>query len=228
LRRLIFILRRHASNQSEGIFEAVQRSALSRFLPTVTRTAFEKCLQDFSVPAEKPADMDSISLMKELASISRNEFSSIVDESMVPDIVFHENKQHLRIISDLGKDFALGAHLLLIGNQGVGKNKITDRFLQLIKRPRQYMQLHRDTTVQALTIQTTVSEGILRYEDSALVKAVRDGQVLIIDEADKAPLHVIAILKSLLDSGFLHLSDGRRIQPADLDPLPDGKSIGKI
>lgn len=46
-------------------------------------------------------------------------------------------------MNDIYKDFELGSHLLLIGNQGVGKNKITDRFLQLINRPRQYMQLHR-------------------------------------------------------------------------------------
>ena len=28
------------------------------------------------------------------------------------------------------QDFMLGHHLLLIGNQGVGKNKVTDRMLQ--------------------------------------------------------------------------------------------------
>ncbi|PIO57506.1 hypothetical protein TELCIR_21080 [Teladorsagia circumcincta] len=61
--------------------------------------------------------------------------------------------------------------------------------------------LARDTTVESLTMQTTVESGILRYEDSALVRAARAGHVLVIDEADKAPLHVIAILKSLLDSG---------------------------
>ena len=36
-----------------------------------------------------------------------------------------------------------GEHLLLIGNQGVGKNKLADRFLQLLKLPREYIQLHR-------------------------------------------------------------------------------------
>lgn len=36
----------------------------------------------------------------------------------------------------------------------------------------------------------------------------------MIDEADKAPLHVIAVLKSLLDSGVLYLSDGRVIRPS--------------
>ncbi|RCN26050.1 ATPase family protein, partial [Ancylostoma caninum] len=119
----------------------------------------------------------------------------------------------MTLIRNMARDMRLGAHLLLIGNQGVGKNKITDRFLHLIQRPRQYMQLHRDTTVESLTMQTTVENGVLRYQDSALVQAVRAGHVLVVDEADKAPLHVIALFKSLLDSGTLLLGDGRRIQP---------------
>ena len=51
--------------------------------------------------------------------------------------------QHLRILEDMVKDYSLGEHLLLVGNQGVGKNKIADRFLQLLKMPREYIQLHR-------------------------------------------------------------------------------------
>lgn len=60
--------------------------------------------------------------------------------------------------------------MLLVGNQGVGKNKIGDRLLQLMNRPREYIQLHRDTTVQTLTLQPTVRDGIVIYEDSPLVK----------------------------------------------------------
>ena len=49
-------------------------------------------------------------------------------------------------------DLAAGERaLLLIGNQGTGKNKLADRLLQLWRREREYMQLHRDTTVRALT-----------------------------------------------------------------------------
>ncbi|KAG6609485.1 von Willebrand factor A domain-containing protein 8 [Phytophthora cinnamomi] len=35
-------------------------------------------------------------------------------------------------------------HMLLIGNQGVGKNKLADRLLQLLQQEREYIQLHRD------------------------------------------------------------------------------------
>ncbi len=57
------------------------------------------------------------------------------------------------------RDFALGEHLLLVGNQGVGKNKIVDRLLQLMHCPREYIQLHRDTTVQTLTLQPQVESA---------------------------------------------------------------------
>jgi len=69
----------------------------------------------------------------------------------------------------------------------------------------------RDTTVQTLTLQSTVREGIIIYEDSPLVKAVKSGSVLVVDEADKAPTHVTCILKTLVESGEMHLADGRRI-----------------
>lgn len=49
------------------------------------------------------------------------------------------------------------------------------------------------------------------YEDSPLVRAVKFGHVLVVDEADKAPTHVTCILKSLVESGMMVLGDGRRI-----------------
>lgn len=52
---------------------------------------------------------------------------------------------------------------------------------------------------------------MLIYEDSPLVKAIKYGHVLVVDEADKAPTHVTCILKSLVESGQMILSDGRRI-----------------
>lgn len=51
--------------------------------------------------------------------------------------------KHLRVLESLLQDFLLGEHLLLIGNQGVGKNRLIDRLLALMNRPREYIQLHR-------------------------------------------------------------------------------------
>lgn len=115
--------------------------------------------------------------------------------SKVPDILFYDVPEHVALLERLLQDFSLGQNLLLVGNQGVGKNKIVDRLLQLLNRPREYIQLHRDTTVQTLTLQPMVRDGKVVYEDSPLVRAVKLGHVLVVDEADKAPTHVTCILK---------------------------------
>lgn len=109
--------------------------------------------------------------------------------------------QHLSALQAMLIDWLLQRHLLLIGNQGVGKNKLADRFLSMLGLEREYLQLHRDTTVQSLTLQPTLDQGVVSYEDSPLVSAVRHGRVLVVDEADKAPLEVVCILKSLAEAG---------------------------
>lgn len=143
----------------------------------------------------------------------------------VPDILFYDVPQHIALLERLLQDFILGQNLLLVGNQGVGKNKIVDRLLQLLNRPREYIQLHRDTTVQTLTLQPMVKDGRVVYEDSPLVQAVKLGHVLIIDEADKAPTHVTCILKTLVESGEMILSDGRRIVTSIDSDTPDPNKI---
>ena len=132
------------------------------------------------------------------------------NEALVPDTLFFDMPKHLRILEAMLKDFTLDEHLLLLGNQGVGKNKLTDHLLMLLNREREYIQLHRDTTVQSLTLLPSLRNGVLVYEDSPLVKAMANGRVLVIDEFDKAPTEVVCILKGLLEDGEVLLADGRR------------------
>jgi energy-coupling factor transporter ATP-binding protein EcfA2 len=132
------------------------------------------------------------------------------NRALVPDVLFYQIPMHTRLLRSLLQDFLIGEHLLLIGNQGVGKNKLTDRLLQLMRREREYIQLHRDTTVQALTLTPTLVNGRVVWEDSPLVKALVNGRVLVIDEADKAPTEVVCVLKGLLEDGEILFADGRR------------------
>ena len=53
---------------------------------------------------------------------------------LVPQIVFHDNPRQTLILMEMLKDFQMGEHLLLIGNQGVGKNKLADKFLELFRK----------------------------------------------------------------------------------------------
>ena len=131
---------------------------------------------------------------------------------LVPRPRFFDNPRHTRVLEGLLEDHVLPNErgLLLIGNQGVGKNKLADRLLQLLGREREYIQLHRDTTIQTLTLAPSLQDGVVVWADSPLVKAVEHGRVLVIDEADKAPLEVVVVLKSLLEDGEMRLGDGRR------------------
>ena len=79
------------------------------------------------------------------------------------------------------------------------------------------MQLHRDSTVQSLTSIPVIRNGVLASEDSPLVAALQLGHVLVLDEADKAPVHVVMALKSLVESGELDLGDGRVLRRSSSD-----------
>ncbi|XP_060909628.1 von Willebrand factor A domain-containing protein 8 [Labrus mixtus] len=216
-RQLLRICRRLSQYPEESIAHAVNKACLSRFLPSLARASLEKNLANSSI--QDSPDLNehtrdfSCSIKDGLLTIGKVSAPvyNAKEKMKIPDVLFYDNPQHMMVMEDMLKDFLLGEHLLLVGNQGVGKNKIVDRFLHLLNRPREYLQLHRDTTVQTLTLQPSVRDGIIMYEDSPLVKAVKMGHILVIDEADKAPTNVTCILKTLVESGEMILADGRRI-----------------
>ena len=105
------------------------------------------------------------------------------------------------------------APILLIGDQGTGKNKITDKLLELLNYEREYMQLHRDSTVQSIMSVPSLASGQLDWIDSPLLNAIKHGRVAVIDEADKAPTETVVVLKALIEDKMLLLPDGRRILP---------------
>ncbi|XP_011166750.2 von Willebrand factor A domain-containing protein 8 isoform X1 [Solenopsis invicta] len=216
-RQLLRIAERMHRFRCDDAYNAVQRACLARFLPAIAKEALEdSCRRLGIVPPKSTADSTiEYSVTEDSVKIG----DTVVDRyrtaalSKVPDIVFYDVPEHVALLERLLQDFSLGQNLLLVGNQGVGKNKIVDRLLQLLNKPREYIQLHRDTTVQTLTLQPMVRDGKVVYEDSPLVQAVKLGHVLVVDEADKAPTHVTCILKTLVESGEMILSDGRRIVP---------------
>ena len=57
----------------------------------------------------------------------------------------------------------------------------------------------------------SVEHGKIVYHDSPLVRAAKHGRILVLDEADKAPTEVVALLKGLIEDGMLTLPDGRKL-----------------
>ncbi|XP_023163601.1 von Willebrand factor A domain-containing protein 8 isoform X2 [Drosophila hydei] len=229
-RRLVKVARRlkaYPSSNLNNVHEILQHTFLIKFMPSLTRTVLEKTMMEAGIEKRANTTLSNdenrrlINVVNNKLRIGETEMDlgeiSPVQQSKVPSTLFYDMPQHVMMLERLLQDFLIGEHLLLVGNQGVGKNKLIDRLLELMRRPREYLQLHRDTTVHSLTVQSTLHNGKVVYQDSALVKAVKLGHVLVIDEADKAPVNVSCILRTLVGNGKMVLSDGRMIVPFGVD-----------
>ncbi|CAG5045471.1 unnamed protein product [Parnassius apollo] len=86
-----------------------------------------------------------------------------------------------QVIDLLLKDIQQGKHLLLVENQGLQNKNIANRLLQILNHPTEYLQLHRDITIQSLIEQPNHETGM--YEDSPLIKAVKYGCVPVVTTA---------------------------------------------
>ncbi|KAK4055403.1 hypothetical protein OIO90_003241 [Microbotryomycetes sp. JL221] len=230
---LVRIAKRLASMPNEDLHALLNRTLLSDFLPQTDRVQLASLFEEVGIkPAgvwwNPPAEVRDAHLVFPAPSAPNDSSDQgdtsirLFDLSEDPTGASHvpfmnnylDNSQQTALLRDIAVDLeVLGEHVLLLGNQGVGKNKIIDRLLQLLQRPREFIQLHRDTTTQSLMFQTTLEGGVIRYVDSPLLRAVQLGRVLVIDEVDKAPTPVVAALASLASRGEMTLADGRKIRP---------------
>ncbi|GAA6044030.1 hypothetical protein JCM8097_004313 [Rhodosporidiobolus ruineniae] len=224
---MVRIARRLARFPSEPLRLLLERALLVDFLPNTEREAVASLMHEVgleSAPAAvvPPVEVGKMSLRFEVPGEEAREVplfdlekEDAAGASHVPFMEsYHDNSQQTALMRDIAIDLELlGEHVLLLGNQGTGKNKITDRLLQLLRRPREYVQVHRDSTVSSLLVQTSLDGGKITYKDSPLLQAIQLGRVLIIDEVDKAPPPVTAALASLASRGELSLPDGRRVRP---------------
>lgn len=204
-RQLIRICRHLAYFDDENLYKTIHKAALSRFMPTAARTVLHEVMVANGIyPPKDEIDLEKlqIEVLPSRDNPQQIRIGNVVepvfkngDPMLIPNVVFHENPAHTEILREMLKDYQLGMykkrcmlfhcystdasfkgdHLLLIGNQGVGKNKLADYFLQLLQLPREYIQLHRDSTVQSLTTTPAIRDGVLIFEDSPLVKAVQNG-----------------------------------------------------
>ena len=209
LRRLKHICKRIEQRPSE-IGNIVHSTLMTDFLPDWERGIIEKCISRSGiVMSNENTSPDSADSLKNLVDSCKRSASNPL---LVPNPQFEENAGQSKVMRDILEAHCVGEKALLIcGYQGVGKNKIVDYLLRCINCEREYLQLHRDTTIQSLLISPSVEDGRVIYHDSPLVRAAREGRILVLDEADKAPLEVVAVLKGLIEDGQLSLPDGRML-----------------
>ncbi|KAJ3103912.1 hypothetical protein HDU97_009724 [Phlyctochytrium planicorne] len=220
--RQILRISRHLSQFPEAsVYNSIVKATLGPFLPQLAREVLDRILKTCNILPPQVNLKDTKYTYEEINQVKLLRIGDVLfpvatntNPLLVPKTKFFDNEEQLRVMEELLKDFLLGERILLIGNQGVGKNKIVDRLLELLELPREYIQLHRDTTVYSLTLMPTIKDGVLIYDDSPLIRAAKLGYTLVIDEADKAPTHVVSIIKDFIENGEMALFDGRQIVPA--------------
>jgi hypothetical protein len=164
LQRLIH----HSSTAGKPIRREVERMVLLPFLSPAVRLAVGNLLDGIDMHFHDITDpIVSSQVGNDYWQIGNNCYQRYQpkDLTLVPRVQFRENPGQLRVIAEIVRDL-MEFHLpvLLIGNQGVGKNKIADYILQCLRRPRHYLQLHRDSSIYSLTQRTVLVDGQLRHE----------------------------------------------------------------
>jgi MoxR-like ATPase len=221
LRRLKHICRRAEQRPSE-LGRIVHSTLMTGFLPDWERGIVEECVSKCGIAVTDTTEQDLDSFDYLLKKYKRKSSNPL----LVPNPRFEESPGQAKVMRDILEAHSVGEKALLIcGYQGVGKNKIVDHLLKNLNCEREYLQLHRDTTVQSLLLSPSVEAGRVVYHDSPLVRAAKFGRILVLDEADKAPVEVVALLKGLIEDGQLSLPDGRMLYYGENTSDPDFISI---
>jgi len=222
MRKMKHICRRVEQRPSE-LGDIVRNTLMTSFLPDWEKGIIEKCLSRCGIVSTSGKESGSLTVLDNILDSCRRTASNPL---LVPNPRFEENPGQSRVMMDILEAHRVGEKALLIcGYQGVGKNKIVDYLLHLLNCEREYLQLHRDTTIQSLLVVPQVEDGRIVYHDSPLVRAAKYGRILVLDEADKAPVEVVALLKGLIEDGQLSLPDGRMLC---YEGNPSDSSIIKI
>jgi von Willebrand factor A domain-containing protein 8 len=162
LRQLIRVCKR-VSQYPEDLAEALEDTLLLKFLPTAVRDVIVQMLEHSGILALQlqqdkmyTENLDQLRIRVTETTVSiGTETNSIPavslpkyhpkNAALIPKITFFEIPNHVRLLREMLKDLILTEHILLIGNQGVGKNILADCLLEMLRIEREYIQLHRGT-----------------------------------------------------------------------------------
>ena len=209
LRKIKHVCRRVEQRGADNLSSLIHSAQMTSFMPDHVRQVVESCMSECGIIEvgskyeEHLSDALDEDLLKKCKRIPQNSL-------LVPNPRFEENPGHAKVMNGILDAHSVGERALLImGYQGVGKNRVVDYLCSRLHCEREYIQLHRDTTVQSLLSSPCIEDGRIVYHDSAIVRAARNGRILVLDEVDKAPVEVVALLKGLIEDGELALPDGR-------------------
>jgi hypothetical protein len=132
IRTMLRVARRVAV-YPEDLDSAVSMNLMSMFMPVEARSTMARLMTESGLGGELDGSLaqrrDVVSAQVHTGQVLdiggiRYQIRIPLNPELVPDILFHEIPSHTLILRSMLKDYILGEHLLLMGNQGVGKNKL--------------------------------------------------------------------------------------------------------
>jgi len=107
--------------------------------------------------------------------------------------------------------------LLLVGHCGVGKTSAVEQIASRENWEVRRVNLNGQTTISSLVGQWTAKDGETVWIDGIVAQALRQGQILILDEIDFALPEVLAVLHPVLEGDnpclVLDEKDGEIVRP---------------
>lgn len=227
LRKIKHICKRVEQRGNDDLSRLIDNALMTSLMPDRERKIVHACMKDCGITrsgkAKRNKKQKGTGLDAEMLEQCRRTPKYPL---LVPNPIFEENPGHRQVLGDILEAHSCGeGALLIMGFQGVGKNRVIDYLLNRLQCEREYLQLHRDTTVQSLLSSPSVENGRIVYGDSPLVRAAKNGRILVVDEADKAPVEVVALLKGLIEDRELALPDGRTLRYDSDTSSPDADTV---
>lgn len=98
--------------------------------------------------------------------------------------------------------------ILLVGHTGCGKSSLIEQLAARVNHPVRRFNLHGEVAVADFLGQWVINEGKMTYRYGVLPTAMKEGQILVLEELDAADPSVLFILQGVLeDNGRLIIPD---------------------
>jgi MoxR-like ATPase len=103
----------------------------------------------------------------------------------------------------------LGQDALFVGPPGPSRRRIILAYLELTRKPYQYLQLTRDTTDSDIKQRREIQNKTALFINQAAVNAAIHGHTLVLDGLEKTERNVLPILNNLLENREMNLDNGQ-------------------
>jgi von Willebrand factor A domain-containing protein 8 len=134
------------------------------------------------------------------------------EQSLIPMLYYDKHlfpSSSIRHLEWLMKKDQLGQDTLFVGPPGPARRRLILAYLELTRKPYQYLQLTRDTTDSDIKQRREIHNKTALFIHQAAVNAAIHGHTLVLEGLEKTERNVLPILNNLLENREMNLDNGQ-------------------